>query len=282
MGPLGAVAGALVAAHGQGGSLQQRLQRLGTAARAERERVLEEVAALQIRPSSGSASLPLWQLAELSWAAYAEAEVDGFRRDLSGLRDPEEEVEAQMSIFLRRGGSGSADLAVMVIRGTADRHDTKRDWHSVVLGVYPGAFVLTAAEVVRMYQEQGCEVMVTGHSLGGYFAEVLSTTLGLPGCAFAAPGPGSHLGPLEVPGFLVVNHEADCIGNHNCDLHMQPPVYLLDDGVLLLPWTAHRMDRMLQSMKKRQDWTNLTARQLCAAEPEPSIPRVFPGLRSRR
>ena len=29
-------------------------------------------------------------------------------------------------------------------------------------------------------------------------------------------------------------------------------VYLLDDGVLLLPWTAHRMDRMLQSMKKRQ------------------------------
>eukprot|EP00913_Durusdinium_trenchii_P006605 g6204.t1 len=276
MGPLGAVAGALVAAHGQGGSLQQRLQRLGTAARAERERVLEEVAALQIRPSSGSASLPLWQLAELSWAAYAEAEVDGFRRDLSGLRDPEEEVEAQMSIFLRRGGSGSADLAVMVIRGTADRHDTKRDWHSVVLGVYPGAFVLTAAEVVRMYQEQGCEVMVTGHSLGGYFAEVLSTTLGLPGCAFAAPGPGSHLGPLEVPGFLVVNHEADCIGNHNCDLHMQPPVYLLDDGVLLLPWTAHRMDRMLQSMKKRQDWTNLTARQLCAAEPEPSIPRGTP------
>lgn len=36
------VVGALVAAHGQGGSLQQRLQRLGTAARAERERVLEE------------------------------------------------------------------------------------------------------------------------------------------------------------------------------------------------------------------------------------------------
>ena len=30
----------------------------------------------------------------------------------------------------------------------------------------------------RMYQCQGCQVMVTGHSLGGYLAEVLATTLG--------------------------------------------------------------------------------------------------------
>ena len=27
--------------------------------------------------------------------------------------------------------------------------DTRRDWNSVVLGHYPGAFVLTAAEIVR-------------------------------------------------------------------------------------------------------------------------------------
>lgn len=29
-----------------------------------------------------------------------------------------------------------------------------------------------------MYQQQGCEVMVTGHSLGGYLAEVVATSLG--------------------------------------------------------------------------------------------------------
>lgn len=32
--------------------------------------------------------------------------------------------------------------------------------------------------VGRMYQQQGCEVMVTGHSLGGYLAEVVATSLG--------------------------------------------------------------------------------------------------------
>lgn len=33
--------------------------------------------------------------------------------------------------------------------------DTRRDWNSVVLGHYPGVFVLTAAEIVRTQEGVG-------------------------------------------------------------------------------------------------------------------------------
>ena len=42
--------------------------------------------------------------------------------------------------------------------------------------------------VGRMYQQQGCEVIVTGHSLGGYLAEVVATSLGV------SPGDGGDGG----------------------------------------------------------------------------------------
>lgn len=38
--------------------------------------------------------------------------------------------------------------------------------------------LFAAASFGRMYQQQGCKVMVTGHSLGGYLAEVVATSLG--------------------------------------------------------------------------------------------------------
>ncbi|CAJ1339699.1 unnamed protein product [Effrenium voratum] len=196
-----------------------------------------------------------------------------------------------MSVFVRRNpadadldavGVERRDLAVIAIRGTLDVHDARRDLRSIVMGGYPGAFVLTAAEIVRMYQCQGCQVMVTGHSLGGYLAEVLATTLGLGGAAFCAPGPGAHNGPSDGRNFAVVNHEADTIGNHNHHFHVTTPVYIMDGGALLFPWTAHRMDKMVQYMQKRQDWTNLNFRERCLAEPPSQIPQICAGLRSKR
>eukprot|EP00434_Breviolum_minutum_P009024 symbB.v1.2.007947.t1/scaffold493.1/size196183/9 len=281
-GPLGAVAGAFLTAHGRDGSWQRRKERLTADALIDREVVLEEVAMLAVRPCESTAFL--WELAEAALACYDTegGDISSFRRDLSGIRDPEEEVEAQLTVFLRRRHGDGPDLAVLAIRGTQDVHDTRRDWNSVVLGHYPGAFVLTAAEIVRMYQQQGCEVMVTGHSLGGYLAEVVATSLGLCGAAFGAPGPGDHKGEYLETDFVVINHEADSIGNHNHDLHAKPPVYILDDGVLMLPWTAHRMDKMLQNMKKRQDWTNVNVLQKCVGEDQGRVPFVFPGHRSKR
>lgn len=282
-GPFGAVAGAFVAAHGSGGSLQQHLQRLTERAREERLELLREVVGLGIQPCDAVA--PLWHLATLALECYSPAPSTtvGYRPDLCGIRDPEEEVEAQITVFLKsRDRNDPNDLAVLAIRGTKDIHDTRRDVKSVVMGHYPGAFVMTAAEIVRMYQQQGCKVMVTGHSLGGYLAEVVATTLGLCGAAFCAPGPGEHNGLQLDSDFVVINHEADSIGNHNHDLHANPPVYILDDGVLMLPWTAHRMDKMLQYMLKREDWSNLNAVERCIGE-DLRIPfHVFPGHRSKR
>ncbi|CAE7565769.1 unnamed protein product, partial [Symbiodinium pilosum] len=103
-----------------------------------------------------------------------------------------------------------------------------------------------------MYHEQGCDVMVTGHSLGGYLAEVVATSLGLAGAGFCAPGPGFHNGEGDGRGFVTINHEADVIGNHNHDFHVQPPVYIVDGGLLVLPWTAHSMAEMAQHVLKRE------------------------------
>lgn len=39
------------------------------------------------------------------------------------------------------------------------------------------------------------------------------------------------------------------------EVHVLEPseVYIMDGGALLFPWTAHRMDKMVQYMQKRQD-----------------------------
>ena len=55
-----------------------------------------------------------------------------------------------------------------------------------------GALVMLSS-VRRMYQQQGCKVMVTGHSLGGYLAEVVATTLGAHTYSQSTPIPNSPI-----------------------------------------------------------------------------------------
>ena len=58
--------------------------------------------------------------------------------------------------------------------------------------------------------------------------------------------------------------------------HFTSEVYILDDGVLMLPWTAHRMDKMLQYMLKREDTRLMRCRD--AGEPPClSFFILFPG-----
>merc|ERR1712072_606275 len=178
-----------------------------------------------------------------------------------------------MSVYMRRRCedkclTAERDLAVLVFRGTRDRHDGNLDLESIVGNKYPAPIVLTAAEIVKMYQDQGCDVMVTGHSSGGYFAEITATTLGLNGAAFCAPGPGFHNGPKAgtLRGFHTINHDADSIGNHNHMDHHSKLVYVEDGGSLMLPWNAHSMAQMVTCMKRRDDWTNLNIIEKCQGE----------------
>ena len=49
----------------------------------------------------------------------------------------------------------SQPLITQQICNVCKLEDTRRDWNSVVLGHYPGAFVLTAAEIVRTQEGVG-------------------------------------------------------------------------------------------------------------------------------
>lgn len=144
--------------------------------------------------------------------------------------------------------------------------------------------MLIAAGIVQMYQRQGCDVMVTGHSLGGYLAEIVATTLGLNGAAFCAQGPRFHNGPKAgvLPGFHTINHDADSVGNHNHESHQSNLVYIEDGGPLMLPLNAHSIRTMLTCMQKRRDWTNLNIIEKCAGESSAMPYHVFSGLRSNR
>ena len=66
------------------------------------------------------------------------------------------EVEAAISVFLKDS------MAVLAIRGTTDLHEVARDVKSVVVGHYPGAFVLVAAEVVRRRVESQNDAWLPG------------------------------------------------------------------------------------------------------------------------
>jgi len=283
----GAVVGAFAAAHGRGGSLHQRSEAQLENQEACKLSVLQKIQELNIFESL-PVEVPIWQLAELAHAIYQDppANTEHFRCDLPYVRDPEEEVEAKMGVYLRRrtpGENACRDLAVLVIRGSKDNYDWCRNYQSIIGYGYPSAIVSAAAEIVAMYQGQGCDIVVTGHSLGGYLAEVIATTLGLCGVAFCAPGPGSHNGPMagSLPGFHTINHESDHVGNHRHELHQAAPIYVKDGGVLALV-TSHSMARMVGFMQKREDWTTLNVVQKCSAESFPLQRHVFEGHRSYR
>jgi len=60
----------------------------------------------------------------------------------------------------------SKPLITQQICNVCKLEDTRRDWNSVVLGHYPGAFVLTAAEIVRTQEGVGTKnVRLTQNSV---------------------------------------------------------------------------------------------------------------------
>merc|ERR1719197_1468393 len=104
------------------------------------------------------------------------------------------------------------------------------------------------AELINKLQQAGNHVMVTGHSLGGYLAEVVATTFKLGGAGFNAPGPGEHNGATEWPWFCTINHEGDNIGNVMPRSHQSVPVCIEDGGVITLPVGCHWMEYMVEYM----------------------------------
>eukprot|EP00420_Gonyaulax_spinifera_P006647 CAMPEP_0197927766 /NCGR_PEP_ID=MMETSP1439-20131203/101231_1 /TAXON_ID=66791 /ORGANISM="Gonyaulax spinifera, Strain CCMP409" /LENGTH=370 /DNA_ID=CAMNT_0043550351 /DNA_START=8 /DNA_END=1120 /DNA_ORIENTATION=- len=154
--------------------------------------------------------------------------------------------------------------AVISIKGTSLEipADLKADVVKIVGGKEPKAALAKIKSLVRRYQRKGYTVLVTGHSLGGYLAEVASTHLDLAGAGFHAPGPDGgmwdHNGEYANPGFCTLNAWDDPIGNFNFEewTHKQEPVYYKGDSHF-----APEMMHTLQQIDGIRDMTNLNIKK---------------------
>jgi len=273
--------GAFVAGHGKGGLLEDKVHQQLEESRQRKAKALASINQMGISAATQCEAC-IWQLAELANAVYTDPAPDthDFRCDLACARCTSQEVDSQMAVYISR----QTKLAVLAIRGTNlhDISDLKRDLISIIGFGHPTAIVTRAAELVQRYQQDGYGVMVTGHSSGGYMAEIIATTLGLNGIGFCAPGPGEHNGEQRPRGFHAINHESDLIGNHNAGLHAASPIYVTDDGLLQRSSNAHSMENMLCYMRKRDEWTNMNVIGECKMEMSKLSFHVFPGFRTFR
>ena len=109
-------------------------------------------------------------------------------------------------------------------------------------------------KVVKEHQRSS-RVMITGHSLGGYAAEIISTTLNIAGAGFQAPGPNTivgtkHNGPHKHAGFRCINAFHDPIGNllPGTFTHLQWTVYARST-VMSLPPASHKITNMIHFLE---------------------------------
>merc|ERR1719336_560109 len=79
---------------------------------------------------------------------------------------------------------------VLALKGTdiGSASDCHADFSGLVRGEVPEGPIKAACKVLKEWQVEGYNIMVTGHSLAGYMAETLASHLGISGAAFCAPG----------------------------------------------------------------------------------------------
>jgi len=102
--------------------------------------------------------------------------------------------------------------------------------------------------------------MVTGHSLGGYSAEIIANRFRKPGIGFAAPPPNGPFTKMAegapVEGFQNVNWEHDAlgdVGSFGIYTHAQTPIYLSAPNG---KWLTHSVDKMITYFDQKKDITN--------------------------
>lgn len=161
-------------------------------------------------------------------------------------------------------------LAVLSIKGTSPTSTSDQEiaLASVIMGSDPLDTLKKAAELVAKYQDQDWNVMVTGHSMGGYMAEVVATRLQISGVGFCAPGShtvnplANNHGGAAHAGFQNVNYEHDPLGNMGPGVYTHPQwsVFVEDHS----PLPEHRVTKMVAAMTARGfDWTNLNVVSKC-------------------
>jgi len=200
-------------------------------------------------------------------------------KKLAELTDIEDvEVYTPVMVYRHR----KLALAVIAIRGTcSENYSLLLDLYSIVGSSYPGEMIIGINDLVKEEQRAGNQVMVTGHSLGGYLAEIAATEFHLGGAGFMAPGPGEHNGPHDVKRwYCTINHEGDNIGNTLMpSAHQGEPVYIEDGGVVHR--SCHKIMDMVTYMKRRPNWKTRDIEQYLTNERRAS-PYYSMGLKTMR
>mmetsp|Transcript_25061 Transcript_25061/g.36972 ORF Transcript_25061/g.36972 Transcript_25061/m.36972 type:complete len:218 (+) Transcript_25061:90-743(+) len=143
---------------------------------------------------------------------------------------------------------------VLAIKGTSLRGtDIGQDISMVLGGTGSYTLVQPTLDLGRRLISQYNVNLITGHSLGGYIAEILATTVRIAGASFCGPGvngPVIKLGGKETSGFQNIQYEHDALGNFNCAVyqHVQWSVYCDMSG--------HSIDGMVEYFKARPGVTN--------------------------
>jgi hypothetical protein len=159
---------------------------------------------------------------------------------------------------------------VLAIKGTdlSNMSDIVNDV-SMVLGgensrYAVGPTVARALQLIKRYDVN----MITGHSLGGYMAEIIATNHGIPGIAFCAPGtngPATKLGGSVVEGFHNVNFEHDPAGNIMSGIyqHVQWSIFVKSPN----DQYTHGIDYMVEYFSRREYLDNANIQSHCSSYP---------------
>lgn len=178
----------------------------------------------------------------------------------SGRQSGEIKVSTQMGrvVFVHEGRK----LAVLTYKGmdTSDSEDKDIVVFKTFLGAEPLEQLKDAVRLVKKYQGKGYNVMVTGHSLGGYMAEIVATRLQISGVGYCAPGTHT-INPLSYDhggdahdGFQNINFENDKLGNLMPGIytHAQWSVFVTESSDV----HEHGITAMTEAMECRSgdDW----------------------------
>jgi len=226
--------------------------------------------------------VPLAQMSSLVYQLHSSTTISGSSPEIDAAgftlakvkQQPDFEVGGDFlpafAIWKRTSPCKQAVLAIKGTSGVWSLTDLRVDMKSIIGGEKPETAMAMLQKQVERLQNKGYTVLVTGHSLGGYMGEVMSTTYNLAGAVFDAPGPDSdgneHNGPHQNAAFQNINAEHDTFGNFmpGVNKHKQWSVYA--DGL-----NTHSIDAMITFLKDKSaalsaDITNANVLDYCLSK----------------
>mmetsp|Transcript_32516 Transcript_32516/g.48130 ORF Transcript_32516/g.48130 Transcript_32516/m.48130 type:complete len:295 (-) Transcript_32516:165-1049(-) len=186
-----------------------------------------------------------------------------------GYKVIEESITTQRGMcYMAVWKSSTTKNCVLAFKGANwySNETDKEQVKSIILGGEGSRedIIPTQTRAMELAKKYGVN-LITGHSLGGYMAEIFATQNNYPGIAFCAigtNGPFTKLGGEVVKGFHNVNFDFDNFGSLPWCTHVQPSIYVE------LGRKSHSIQDMIEYFKDNQEVTNMDIKERCTWEKE--------------